>query len=396
MQAKEKKCEKKQRGAIIVEATIALTTFIFAMFTIYSLVNICYVQSKMAVAVNSAAKEMSQYAYLYTTFGLDKHMSGSGGKSSEMMDSFSVVLSKISDGSAVFSDDISEMFSDASKTASGDSGSELIKDLVGMGLAKKLVEKNLVAYEGDTADAFLRRNNVVDGLDGLNFVYTSFLADEDQDEIDVVVSYKVKVIELLNIDYEFSFVQRATTKAWTHADIASGDSGSDNDDKEEGPTIWETGPLSRGEKIIETEKEKYEYTSDKNGFHAYNSEKNEFIKIRSINTYDDTYSDPEKGQKQIKYQLQSSFSSMYDKVSELDETITVKNSSGQDTTFTSDPETRIYKIVLVVPDDADMETINAAIKEFEKEKAANGQTVTVEVRTGYGNHSSEKTAASEE
>ena len=58
------KKQKRERGAIIVEATISLTMFIFAMFTLYSLVNICYVQSKMSVAVNVAAKEMSQYAYL--------------------------------------------------------------------------------------------------------------------------------------------------------------------------------------------------------------------------------------------------------------------------------------------------------------------------------------------
>lgn len=68
------------RGAIVVEATIALTTFIFAIFIILSVVDICYVQSKMSVALNSASKEMSQYAYLYSALGLDEYMSGEGEK----------------------------------------------------------------------------------------------------------------------------------------------------------------------------------------------------------------------------------------------------------------------------------------------------------------------------
>lgn len=59
---------KREKGAIVIEATISLTVFIFAILTILSLVDIAYVQAKMSVALNSAAKEISQYSYLYYKF----------------------------------------------------------------------------------------------------------------------------------------------------------------------------------------------------------------------------------------------------------------------------------------------------------------------------------------
>ena len=148
----------------MAEATIALTAFIFAIYMILSIVDICYVQAKMGIALNSAAKEMSQYAYLYETFELSEYMSGTGGKSSEMMGSFAEVLNKISKGTSNFSSDISSMFAQGGTQAEGDSAAEYLKNGLGMALAKQCVKKNLVSYEGDTPEAFLKRCHVKDGL----------------------------------------------------------------------------------------------------------------------------------------------------------------------------------------------------------------------------------------
>lgn len=66
-----KKRLKNERGAIVVEATISFTTFIFLLYIIYSIVDICYIQAKVGIALNSAAMDISQYSYLYYKFGLD-------------------------------------------------------------------------------------------------------------------------------------------------------------------------------------------------------------------------------------------------------------------------------------------------------------------------------------
>ena len=63
--------ENRESGAVVVEAIISMTAFIFTMLIILSIADIAYTQSKMAVALNSAAKEISQYCYLYYKFQLD-------------------------------------------------------------------------------------------------------------------------------------------------------------------------------------------------------------------------------------------------------------------------------------------------------------------------------------
>jgi len=306
----ENRAKQNEKGAIIAEATIVLPMFIFAILIILSVVDICYMQSKMSVALNSAAKEMSQYAYLYTTLGLDESLSGEGGKSSEFMDSFSEVLAKVAGVSdMVAMDEVTELFETGSEVAAGDSLAEYMKDGVGMALAKQLVKKNLVSYKNDTAESFLRRNGVVGGLDGLSFVYTSFLTNETQDEVDIVVTYKIRVLNFFNNDLELRFLQRATSKVWGQGvSLVSSEGGNSTADSSTG--IWDENSLSRGKQIVSNEKKNYTYTSDKNGFHAYNKEKNEYVRIISINTFDSSYSDSANGEKAINNAMKSALHSL--------------------------------------------------------------------------------------
>lgn len=43
--------KENERGAIVVEATLSLTAFVFAIFTILTLVNVYYIQAKMSVHI---------------------------------------------------------------------------------------------------------------------------------------------------------------------------------------------------------------------------------------------------------------------------------------------------------------------------------------------------------
>lgn len=367
------KIKNREQGAIVAEATIALTAFIFAIYTLLSIVDICYVQAKMGIALNSAAKEMSQYAYLYETFELSEYMSGTGGKSSEMMGSFAEVLNKISDGTSNFSSDISSMFAQGGAQAEGDSVAEYLKNGLGMALAKQCVKKNLVTHEGDTPEAFLKRCRVKDGLSGLNFINTTFLTDENQTEISLIVSYKVEVVRLLGTEYTFNFIQRADTKAWGKGVSLANDSSPASADW----SIWDASNLSRGNSIITSEKKNYSYTSSSYNFHAYDSSKNQFIRITSVDTFSKTYAGNSSA---IENAIKQSYSNLKDGVEGLGTNIPLKDSSGKDTTVKSDNGARTYKIVIVVPDSADMATVNAAVNSFK----AKNPGVDVEVKTGYG------------
>lgn len=63
---------KRQDGSVTIEATIGLTAMIFVIISILSFINICRTQMVISLAVDSTAKEMSQYAYFYGISGLQK------------------------------------------------------------------------------------------------------------------------------------------------------------------------------------------------------------------------------------------------------------------------------------------------------------------------------------
>ena len=68
---KVKKILEKERGSVTIEAIISLSAFMFAIVTMMTIVNICIVQAKIAYAINTTAKEISQYSYLYALTGIN-------------------------------------------------------------------------------------------------------------------------------------------------------------------------------------------------------------------------------------------------------------------------------------------------------------------------------------
>ena len=62
---------KSEEGAVIIEATLSLTFFMFAILTIYSMFHVSMAQARIGAALNATAKEISQYTYVYDLTGLN-------------------------------------------------------------------------------------------------------------------------------------------------------------------------------------------------------------------------------------------------------------------------------------------------------------------------------------
>lgn len=412
--------KKKESGAVVIEATISLTVFIFMMFTILMMVDICYVQAKIGTSLDSAAKEISQYAYLYYKMNLDETQAEAAGNAASSKDTVKNTLSGINE----FIDSMSEAGSSASDgdfngmmnsinsgTQSVDSiitmyskeledpktfimgmaslvgseGAEMAKnELFGKLLGRSLMKKNLVVSSGDNADNFLRRFKVVKGLDGLDFQYTSLMAYGETNVIRLVVTYEVKVIQFLNIDFKFKFTQTAKTHAWGNGVSLI----EPHQEQKTGSSIWDLGSTTRGKAIVLEEKKNYTYTSSGKGYDAYNNAggANEFVTIVSINTHNQTYTEV----KGIKNRISTAFNSMKKGVSSLDEEIKVTTADGTETTVNSPVNTRTYKVIVVVPDDADMSLVEQAKQQFIASKASSGVQVEVEIKTGYGSPTSKQ------
>lgn len=209
MEASENKKRKREHGAIIVEATLSLSFFMFAMFTFLSVIQIAYVQSRMTVSLALATKEIAEYTHLFFAAGLNETFSGEGGKSSEVINGVADFMTDLGSDIGSFSDELGQYVTDAGDALSGDSLADLGKGLLGQQLVLQMMQKNLVAGTKDSSEAWLRRNRVTD----LTMLESKFLEGNTTD-IFMRVKYKVHVIKLLDIDFSYQMSSVAYTKAW--------------------------------------------------------------------------------------------------------------------------------------------------------------------------------------
>ena len=89
---------KNQEGAVVIEATISLTAFMFLIITILAITNICLAQAKIGTMVNGIAKDVSNYTYVYSMTGLNGWEQG------------------VSDGANAARHDINEVLEDTTDT----------------------------------------------------------------------------------------------------------------------------------------------------------------------------------------------------------------------------------------------------------------------------------------
>ncbi len=212
---KTSQAEKRegQRGAVIVEASLALPFFMFAMYIMLSVIQIAYTQARIAVALDSATKQMAQYVHLYFVTGLDDTFTGEGGASSEVAEEVAEFLQTLGKGLGTVSDELGQYVDDAGNALQGDSLTAIIQDGIGMTVAEQMLRNNLADGPGDTGEAFLARNRV----ENLNMEGSKFLeAGEGSSGKDIFmrVNYDIRVVQLLGMDFSFHLSHCAYAQAW--------------------------------------------------------------------------------------------------------------------------------------------------------------------------------------
>lgn len=225
---------KDDRGALIVEASLSLPFFIFTIFIMLSIINICYVQAKVGSALASASKEISQYSYVYYMLngdGAQQAIDNKGEDFNEMLDNVNVIAGNGlgENGSGSFEGTIDELSGQLEHYA-GNPADLLVGAFAGKinenidralneaggALTKAFMKKNLVESGGGDADRFLKNLHVVGGLAGLTCGAEFSLRGQggSKGEIAITVKYQVQVVKLLGLDFKFDFSQTAKTKAW--------------------------------------------------------------------------------------------------------------------------------------------------------------------------------------
>ena len=108
---------------------------------------------------------------------------------------------------------------------------------------KLYIKKYLISGSGQEVDKRLRALNIEDGFNGLDFKESGFL-ENGNDDIDIVVKYKIRLPVPVKILPELELVQRAAARAWMGGDEAASvlDAGAGED-------IWALDNFTRGKKI---------------------------------------------------------------------------------------------------------------------------------------------------
>lgn len=260
----EKK-NNRQSGAIIIEATIALTTFMFAIVSILFTSHICYAQAKIGTVIDGVAKDLSEFSYIYSITGLaEKHSAlNSGGEKARMgIDGVVDNLSNVTDmlqnlgslGSSLAND--AEMRSSMMSLVKNEAANKA-QSMVTAAAVKQLAKGRLAGTDGDYESVLKnigieRKSGTY--LDSIDFGDSVFCVSGSS-EIKIVARYSVKLIRLLNVDIDFDIVQCAATKAWGAAKKA--DAEIEKAVEEEAEKDKETNP---DEEKTETEKEPSEPT----------------------------------------------------------------------------------------------------------------------------------------
>lgn len=196
--------KKREEGAIVVEASIAVPVYIFIIFTILSIINICYAQAKMQVAINSAARQLSELSYVLYASNVLEANDKTSGKSSATAEEIGSQLKDILKQWDIESESLNEMTEMIGST----SLSKVARNVYAKTAMEKMVEREFkTSKDGDSASLkkWLKINNM-----NVHAVIS------DNDVLVAGVYYDIDVIKLLNIDFKFQFHSGTMTFMWTN------------------------------------------------------------------------------------------------------------------------------------------------------------------------------------
>ena len=242
----------RNNGAITVEAAITLPVFICVLVSIIFLIKVVYVQEIIQHALSETVDEMAASSYIYHISGLqeihDSVRDGMESRAELSKGHLSTVINSYNDLGSLFStageiaeNPMDELKSIASLISEG--VFEDVKTELCIPVVRLYMKKYLNSAQSVDVEKRLQNLNIVSGFNGLDFSKSSFFEDDDND-IDIVVRYKMSVPVPFKIFPKLLIVQRATARAWLGGDR---DNEAGQLDREE--DVWSLDNLQRGNRI---------------------------------------------------------------------------------------------------------------------------------------------------
>ncbi|HYE08620.1 MAG TPA: hypothetical protein VEF53_00420 [Patescibacteria group bacterium] len=290
------------RGSITIEAAIVLPVFICVVISLAMLIKLVYIHDIIQHSIDEAANELAAYAYIYHISDIkeiDDSIQENLGEHAEqaeehieaVVDAFDTlenvytrgsdfveeVDSTISSETSFISkanqvinqasksyregqqisqqgidavNNLYEVFEEVGKNPKAEAESLAwmlskglysdAKTIIAVPVVKYTVKKYLQKPESEDLDSTLRKLNVYNGFNGLDFYSSTFF--QENEDIDIVVKYRVELPLPVQVLPEIYMVQRSTARAWLN--------GGDGTSMKES-SIWDLPNKQRGMKIEE-------------------------------------------------------------------------------------------------------------------------------------------------
>lgn len=421
--------EKKEKGLLTVEAILVLPIFIGVILLFLSLVNIASLQARMQIALNTSARQLSEYSYFYSLVGGNKYTTMVKEKGADVEDfndtlasSFNAIAkidNKSFDLSTAYSS-ITDIKDAAEKVIDnptsliyyfGNIGLNKIKSEVCEVATKALMKGNLKHNSNENTEEYLKRSGVLPGssgkyMDGLDFEGSIFSEDGDY-MIKCVVSYDVKIFPYLPVNVSYHFKQCSITRGWgaTPLELKTYESKEDKTvEFIEKNDFWNLMPNSERNSFIRKQgmtayaNEGYENIKGVSGItlsQMYSTENNEVLAISSYDPLSYHEHDGSKINEITNEEIVARLNRLCELVSNdaslaqggvMKKTTDSKGNTIKETVYFK--EEVVGHLVLIVPED---EGIKEKVIDALASSDFNSRGVKVEIDSGYGNSAYKKT-----
>ncbi|MBN4056585.1 pilus assembly protein [bacterium AH-315-K05] len=176
---------KSNQGALTVEAALVLPLFLCVILTMVYFMKIYHTHEIMQHALDETAELLAETAYLWY------------GEESKIIGQKALDVFQLGDN-----EETSELMILLKEQALNEVGAIVAKTFM----------KHHILNETDDLDKRLKKLYIVDGLRGLNFRKSTFLGEYE--EIDIIVSYKIKIPLPIQLLGEIPIIQRSSSRAW--------------------------------------------------------------------------------------------------------------------------------------------------------------------------------------
>lgn len=212
---------KREKGSITLEASIFLAIFIVFYLAMMDLIQIVRAQVILQYAANEAAREISQYSYVFTKTGIVQKRGSTSAQAAafqadaaKLLDDIEAVGDALSGGGDVVGsvqqagEHVQDFFGDPDALMNNifslikTSGADRVSSMVIEVLVEDIVKEQIENMSSKSADEYLKNLGIEDGMRGLHFDDSRWANEKVNDmpmlEVSIVytIDFNLGIIEL--------------------------------------------------------------------------------------------------------------------------------------------------------------------------------------------------------